>query len=548
MKIVRYRPRLQTVLLLVNLVVLLLPLGGISVLHLYESELVKQTEAALIGQGALLTAMYRQEILEQIQTDDSGKALDPKSYGKPVMPKWRIMIDQPYSPIRPKLDMAEEFIRAPAENGVEPSSKPDRFALAAGEALKEIVLSGKRTTLSGIRLVDSQGIVVASSGSELGLSLTVREEVSRALEGERVSLLRKRISDEPAPTLKSLSRRAWVRVFVCMPVIEDDRVLGAVVLSRSPIGIGKALYLIRSHLIKAGCVLFLVVVFVSLLTTWAIGQPIKALIRQADNVSQGEKGAIAPLDSPRTQEVAQLSSAIVRMASTLEDRADYIRTFAGNVSHEFKTPLTSLRGIVEIFQDHIQGMNPDEKDRFLKIMEMDIGRLDRLVRRLLELARADVFTPGEEQCQVKEVLSGLATQYKETGKHVSVNCSKGVDRVKMERETLESIISNMVENALQHGGAGTSVSIDAASSRSATKEALEILITDNGEGISEANAEKIFRPFFTTARESGGSGLGLTIVKALLDAHGATIEQIPSKKGTIFKIVLDRKHGGSAFS
>ncbi len=538
MKGIRYRPRLQTVLLLVNLVVLLLPLGGISVLHLYESELVKQTEAALIGQGALLTAMYRQEMLAQIQADPSGTNRDLKAYGKPVMPRWHITNDEPYSPIPPKLDVAEELIRGPAAKGIKPSSEADKFALDAGEALKEIILAGKKTTLSGIRLVDYQGIVVASSGSEIGLSLTVREEVSRALKGESVSLLRKRISDEPAPALESLSRRAWVRVFVCLPVIEQGRVLGAVVLSRSPMGIGKALYLIRSHLIKAGCVLFLVVVFFSLLTTWAIGQPIKALIRQADNVSRGEKGAIAPLDSPRTQEVAQLSSSIIRMASALEDRAEYIRTFAGNVSHEFKTPLTSLRGTVEIIQDHIQGMSPNEREHFLKIMESDIGRLDRLVRRLLELARADVFTPGDEQCHVKDVLAGLKERYKDAGKRVSIICNKDVSHIQMERETFESIISNMVENALQHGGAGTSVSIDASLSCSSEKEALEILISDTGKGISKANAEKIFGPFFTTARESGGSGLGLTIVKALLDAHGATIEQVPSEKRTTFKIVF----------
>lgn len=542
MKKIRYRPRLQSLLLMVNLVVLLLPLGGISVLRLYESELVKKTESALIGEGALLAAVYHKEILKQIRESSPNREQDLKTYGEPVMPEWQPKSNDLYSPISPKLDMAGTHIREPAENGVEPSRQPDRFALAAGEELKPVILTGKKITLSGVRIVDYQGIVVASSGSELGLSLAAREEVTRALKGEYVSLLRKRISDEPKPALESISRRAWVRVFIAMPVIEQDRVLGAVILSRSPMYVDKALYLIRSHLMKAGFVLFIVVLFISVLTTLTISLPIKSLIRQADEVSLGKKGAAAaPLESPRTREVDQLSRAIARMAATLEKRADYIRAFAGNVSHEFKTPLTSLKGYVEIFQDHMGGMSVDEKNHFLAMMESDIERLDRLARSLLELARADVFNPGEEMCNVPEVMAGVEKRYQAAGRQISMSCGESTGLVRMGEETFESILSNMIENALQHGGPGTSVAIKTAVTCFGPDELLEIIISDNGKGISKANSDKIFRPFFTTARESGGSGLGLTIVKTLLEAHDGIIELVPSAHGAAFKILLQKR-------
>jgi len=541
MKKIRYRPRLQSLLLIVNLVVLLLPFGGISVLRLYESELVKKTESALIGQGALLVAMYHKEILKQIRDCSPNREQNLKTYGKPVMPELRPKGNDLYSPISPALDMAGAHIREPAENGVEPSTQPNRFALAAAEELKPVILAGTKITLSGVRIVDYQGIVVATSGSELGLSLAAREEVTRALKGEYVSLLRKRISDEPKPALESISRRAWVRVFIAMPVIEQDRVLGAVILSRSPMYIDKALYLIRSHLMKAGFVMFIVVLFISVLTTLTISLPIKSLIRQADEVSRGKKGAAAPLESPRTREVDQLSRAIVRMAATLEKRADYIRAFAGNVSHEFKTPLTSLKGYVEIFQDHMGGMSVEEKNHFLSMMESDIERLDRLARRLLELARADVFKPGEEMCNVPEVMADLKKRYQTKGRQVSMSCGEGIGRVRMGEEIFESIISNMIENALQHGGPGTSVAINTAVKCFGQDELLKIIISDNGKGISKANSDKIFRPFFTTARESGGSGLGLTIVKTLLEAHDGIIELVPSAQGAAFKILLQKR-------
>jgi len=233
MKNSRYRPRLQTLLLMVNLLVLLLPLGGIAILRLYESELVRQTESALISQGALLEAMFRQEMLRQFQSMTNEKRT-PLHFGNPVLPHLLQQYENPLTPIPPRLDVAKEAIRRPAVEAAAPSSSPNPLAVVAGERLTPVIISAKRITLAGIRLVDHQGIVVATSGTELGLSLANREEVKRALQGEHVSLLRQRISDGPRPAFDSISRRARLRVFVAFPVIDEGRVLGAVVLSQSP--------------------------------------------------------------------------------------------------------------------------------------------------------------------------------------------------------------------------------------------------------------------------------------------------------------------------
>src|SRR5208283_3349217 len=92
----------------------------------------------------------------------------------------------------------------------------------------------------------------------------------------------------------------------------------------------------------------------------------------------------------------------------LEKRSDYIRSFASNVSHELKTPLTSIRGTVELFKDHFAEMKLEDRDRFLNILEQDTDRLTRLVQRLLDLARAEVAQPRNYQVQVNEILDQVA--------------------------------------------------------------------------------------------------------------------------------------------
>src|SRR4029453_13572958 len=150
---------------------------------------------------------------------------------------------------QPRLDVRAGRIRPPAEAARKPATEPDAEALAAGARLADVVRAASRETLSGIRIGDRNGIVVASSGEEGGLSLAHREEVKDALAGRRVSLLRVRTSTEPDPPLHSISRGQRYRVFLAPPAKAGDRVVGAVVLSRTPLDISKALWLNRRPLV-----------------------------------------------------------------------------------------------------------------------------------------------------------------------------------------------------------------------------------------------------------------------------------------------------------
>src|SRR5262249_37442507 len=147
-----------------------------------------------------------------------------------------------------------------------------------------------------------------------------------------------------------------------------------------------------------------------------ITRPIAAVVAQAGRAAAGERNAIAPLAHYGTLEVAELSKSLVRMAATLEARADYIRGFAAEVSHEFKTPLAAMRGTVELLSERLAEMSPEERRRFLDNLAGDVARLDRLVQRLLELARADVMQPAPgERSDLSEVLPRLAAAQRAAG-------------------------------------------------------------------------------------------------------------------------------------
>lgn len=537
-----WRPHLRTVFLLVNITILLLPLGGIAILRLYESELIRQTESELIAQGAVVAAAYREELVSVLRRTgrDSTSENGPLKYGRPVDERWarEETGESHLNPLAPTLDVAKDAIRRPAEDAQTPHLPPDQLAMKAAVLVEPILSEACRTTLAGIRVTDFRGTVVASTGSEKGLSLFNREEVRRALQGEPISLLRERIPVEASPPLESISRRGRVRVFTALPVIYRDRVVGTVVLSRTALDIMKALYLNRRYLVGGGIALVAVVIVVSLLTSLTVSRPVSELIEQAAQVSRGEKRAAVPLAKPGTYEVDRLSKALADMSIMLEKRADYIRTFASNVSHEFKTPLASMRGTVELLSDHFGHMSAEERTRFFQILQKDTDRLERLVKRLLELARADVLRPGTESADVKQIIAGVANRYRKSGLEVSVELDPRVRTVRMAPETLESILSNLLDNARQHGGENTAVTLAAGASDRVGTKFVELTVTDNGKGISVTETAQIFNPFFTTAHATGGTGLGLAIVKALVTSHGGDVSVEPSETGARFLVRL----------
>lgn len=519
----RRRFKLRTLLLAVSLVVLVIPLAGVYIFRIYENELVKQTELELIAQAALIAAMYKNEVQEVVRQTH-------RENGYGIQLNLRASSEVYYRPIKPQLNLSAYVIKARPPEAVQAHVKGDDLALAIGARLTPILLEAQRTTLAGVRLLDFQGIITGGR-DDIGKSLAHIPEVQEARAGRYSSAIRERIIHRPAPALASISRGTGIRVFVAYPITSENRLLGVVLLSRTPNSILEHLYSQREKVALVAIVILLLVILLVAFTSYAIARPVHALIQQTRQFASGDKKSIEPLASPVTEELALLSESFAEMARSLEYRAQYIRDFATHVSHEFKTPLTGIQGAVELLQEHLSEMPAEKRARFLANIAQDADRLKRLVDRLLEMARADVIQPTEGTAEMAPILAELRERYKDHG--LIISCANANDAIAaVPPEIVETVITNLLDNSRQNGASR----VDIKGARS--NGDISVTVADNGHGISPANVEKIFAPFFTTHRNEGGTGLGLGIVRSLLKAYNGDITLEPGSSGATFRLTL----------
>lgn len=512
------RLRLRSIFLIVNLVVVLLPLGSIFFFRIYENMLVRQTELELISQAAVLAETYKQKISQTLSATAN-------SYGQPL-PHADSPRDAYYTPVDPMIDLADAPLLPPRPDG-ERGKEADSTAVALGDSFTPLLHDIRKATLAGAMLLDYHGIAV-SGYIDKGLSFTHLPEVQEALNGKYRAVLRKRISNEPAPAIASISRGTGIRIFAAYPIMQNKQLWGVVYLSRTPQNILKHLHAEKNKVILAGAVIIGITLFLTLFTTYMVSRPINCLIKRTQQVSSGETAIMEPLNRPATKEVEQLGESFAAMTRTLHERSEYIRNFATHVSHEFKTPLTSIQGASELLLEHIDDMASNERQKFLSNIMEDTERLKHLVNRLLELARADSLTPSKhERTRLAPVLEKLQSRYRDT-LELTVNTQLD-DTIPISADNLLTILVNLLDNAQQHGASKVTIRVK-------NSEDFVVTVSDNGSGISPANRNKIFTPFFTTKRESGGTGIGLGIAQSLMEAHNGQIALIDSNQGAAFEL------------
>jgi signal transduction histidine kinase len=159
------------------------------------------------------------------------------------------------------------------------------------------------------------------------------------------------------------------------------------------------------------------------------------------------------------------------------------------------------------------------------------------VQRLLELARADSLVARPSRTELAPLLESLAERARAQGLAVEVAPVPAGLWLALPAEVLEDIVWQLITNASQHGGEGVRVRLEAGA---AGEGRARVVVRDDGRGISESNRARIFDAFFTTARERGGTGLGLTIAQSMLRAFGASLELLPAEeRGAAFAVVAE---------
>jgi signal transduction histidine kinase len=519
----KWRPSLSLIVFIVLTSVLLLPIFSLYFLKVYQNQLIQQTEAELIAQSAALSSVFRREVETTIPR---GTALGTRVPPLPQRP-----LEEPYQPIWPKLELVNESILPPRPEARAPAAPADPAFAALGARMMPDLVATQNVTLAGFRLLDPNGVVIAGR-EEVGLSLAHLQEVAEALQGRFSGALRVRISKHDQPSLYSISRGTGMRVFTAMPVIVRDQVAGVVYASRTPNNVFNHLYEQRAKVALA--ILFMIVptLLIGFLFHRTITEPMRELIERTNLIGKGDRDALRPLRRHGTGEFARLSQSFLEMARRLNARSSFISTFATHVSHELKSPLTSIQGAAELLRDDIDAVSPvmtdQEKRKFLDNIIADTDRLTKISIRLRDLARAE-NPVALGAARLSDTIAALRSAFPA----LEIRASGDLDTpMRISEENAAIIFSNLADNATRH----SSSTLDLSAMRQ--QDLLLIKVADDGEGVSPNNRAQVFDSFFTTRREAGGTGMGLAIVRAMLEAHGGAIRLVDSEQGTTFELTI----------
>jgi signal transduction histidine kinase len=486
-------------------------------LRVYENTLVRQTEAELVAQGAALTALAAESWPGATPTPPR-PARPPGDYFQPEP----TTIDLSRSPMLPERP-APRPARGPA----------DPAAVAVAAKIAPIVERTTRTTLASVVLLDAQGRVAMGAGR--GGELSALPEVREALAGHPRTVFRANGDYRPVYRFEWLSRASGLRLHHARPVIVNDRVVGVLLLSRSPRALFRGLYEDRGKILIGIGVIFGILVLLAGVVSRGVARPIEQLSAASRQVAAGGGGTIPETPPTAAVEIRALYEDFRAMALSIDRRSGYLRDFAAAVSHEFKTPLAGIGGAVELLQDHLDTMSAAERRRFLDNIAADAERLSQLVTRLLDLARADMATPETGvTAGLAQPIARAADGEQGEGFAVDLRLPADTPAVAAPAETVEKVLAILLQNARQAGASRAIVTATAAD------EAVAITVADDGPGIAPADRQRMFEPFFTGRRAEGGTGLGLPIARSLLAASHGRLELVDGEAGAVFRVTLPR--------
>ncbi len=244
---------------------------------------------------------------------------------------------------------------------------------------------------------------------------------------------------------------------------------------------------------------------------------------------------------------ALLLAGTILLVVTLGRQADVSRLqadFLSKVSHDFRTPLTSIRMFVETLREN-RIEDPERRERILTLLSQETGRLSTLIDRLLEFARLESgqlrYVP--KAVDIREIVETVVARFepRTVGADVQLTTviADGLPLLRADSDALEEVVQNLLDNAFKYTGAQKRIVVDV---RRAGRD-VEIAVSDNGPGIARADQNRIFDSFYRVddrlSRATEGSGLGLALTRHIVHAHGGKIrvESEPGK-GAQFVVVL----------
>ncbi len=369
-------------------------------------------------------------------------------------------------------------------------------------------------SVTGRRIIvqDSHGTIVGDSGGETGIDLfsdqTQRQTIPIRVNGRRVGSI------------------------TFIPGISSP-IQGEPAVSRLASAVDRALLLTG---LAAGGIGVLLVWLLSL----RVLTPVRTLSAAAQKLGEGDLAQRVPVQGPA--ELSQLGHTFNTMAANLETAEANRRNMVADVAHELRTPISNIQGYLEAVKDGL--LQPDAAT--IEIIYQQAGHLVTLVEdlRVLALAEAGALRLEFSEVSPAELIQNAAeafqTRAAAKGIDLRLDVTSQLPLVIIDRTRVTQVIGNLLENAIKYSPEQTSVEV---SVRSPGPQSIRISVTDQGKGIEADELSQIFDRFYrvdpSRARATGGSGLGLTIAKQLVEAHGGsiTVESRPGQ-GTCFSFEL----------
>jgi two-component system, OmpR family, sensor histidine kinase ChvG len=346
-------------------------------------------------------------------------------------------------------------------------------------------------------------------------------EVASALNGQTASVVR-------------VGADGGLIVSVAVPVQRYRAILGSLQLSTESGDIDAIVQAERTAILRVFIVAAVITVLLSVLLASTIAGPVARLASAAERVRRGvgRRRSELPDFGNRKDEIGHLARVLSDMTNALYQRMEAIESFAADVTHELKNPLTSLRSAVETFPI---ARTEEQKGRLLAVIQHDVRRLDRLITDISDASRLDAELAREatEPVDVARLLETVVAIARETRVRDKRQLELKLERGRHGRDAffvlghdsrLGQVFNNLIDNALSFTPSDGGVRIHAR--RETTR--ISVTVDDDGPGIRAENIENIFERFYTDRPEADefgqNSGLGLAITRQIVEAHRGTIE------------------------
>lgn len=407
------------------------------------------------------------------------------------------------------------LLRTPLQNGAAPEQITRRLQNVGDRTASRLLLIDEQ---SGQILADTENKLIGQNLFNLGAPLRLNNTLAGEFNEDSTHWL--------YSTRQILDRRNALEVVAALPY------------EATPVFSDPVFRALLQPLLIALVLAFAVSIVLAILVTRSVVRPMQHVAQAAQKIAAGDYDQSVPVEGSR--EFKELASDFNQMAQQVRSTQQAQRDFLANVSHELKTPLTSIQGFAQAIQDGAASDSASIRKSATIIFD-EATRMNRMVGELLDLARIETgqIVMRSESVQLDQLLQNvierLALRAQAGGVALLTDIAAGLPAIRGDGDRLAQVFSNLIDNALKHTPSGGKVTVAARtiSGSSAVKRGkplsgVEVTVADTGSGIPPEDLSRIFERFYQVDKsrvksKTGSLGLGLAIVKEIVTAHGGTI-------------------------